>query len=149
MRLLMVEDEKYMAEAVAQVLRKNNYSVDLVYNGEDGLDYGPKVWKMNIQLLLLHLDFSTLGRIVPLFSCSLSRNRVEGMAMAKMASLIFLGLVVPFFVKSDAQYLAALLPSFWVAKLCIEGNSMFILPALTVCLAWIGKLGPKFVRKLY
>ncbi|WP_341876623.1 response regulator transcription factor [Defluviitalea saccharophila] len=40
MRLLMVEDEKYMAEAVAQVLKKNNYSVDLVYNGEDGLDYG-------------------------------------------------------------------------------------------------------------
>jgi len=40
MRLLMVEDEKYMADAIAQVLKKNNYSVDLVYNGEDGLDYG-------------------------------------------------------------------------------------------------------------
>lgn len=40
MRLLMVEDEKYMAEAVAQVLKKNNYSVDLAYNGEDGLDCG-------------------------------------------------------------------------------------------------------------
>lgn len=40
MRLLMVEDEKYMAEAVAQVLKKNNYSVDLVYSGEDGLDCG-------------------------------------------------------------------------------------------------------------
>lgn len=40
MRILMVEDEKYMAEAVAQVLKKNNYSVDLVYNGEDGLDCG-------------------------------------------------------------------------------------------------------------
>lgn len=40
MRILMVEDEKYMAEAVAQVLKKNNYSVDLAYNGEEGLDYG-------------------------------------------------------------------------------------------------------------
>ncbi|SHJ35271.1 response regulator transcription factor [Lutispora thermophila] len=40
MRLLMVEDEKYMAEAVVQVLKKNNYSVDLVYSGEEGLDYG-------------------------------------------------------------------------------------------------------------
>jgi len=36
----MVEDEKYMAEAVVQVLKKNNYSVDLVYSGEEGLDYG-------------------------------------------------------------------------------------------------------------
>lgn len=40
MRLLMVEDEKYMVEAVAQVLKKNNYSIDLAYNGEDGLDCG-------------------------------------------------------------------------------------------------------------
>ncbi|HWQ71921.1 MAG TPA: response regulator transcription factor [Desulfitobacteriaceae bacterium] len=40
MRILMVEDEKYMAEAVAQVLKKNHYSVDLAYNGEDGLDCG-------------------------------------------------------------------------------------------------------------
>ncbi|NLU53307.1 MAG: response regulator transcription factor [Clostridiaceae bacterium] len=40
MRLLLVEDEKYMAEAVAQVLKKNNYTVDLAYNGEDGLDCG-------------------------------------------------------------------------------------------------------------
>jgi DNA-binding response OmpR family regulator len=40
MRILMVEDEKYMAEAVAQVLKKYNYSVDLEHNGEDGLDCG-------------------------------------------------------------------------------------------------------------
>lgn len=38
MRVLMVEDERYMAEAVAQVLKKNHYSVDLEPNGEDGLD---------------------------------------------------------------------------------------------------------------
>ena len=40
MRILMVEDERYMAEAVALVLKKNNYSVDLEYNGEAGLDSG-------------------------------------------------------------------------------------------------------------
>lgn len=38
MRILMVEDEKYLAEAIAQVLKKNNYSVDLAYDGEYGLD---------------------------------------------------------------------------------------------------------------
>jgi two-component system response regulator ArlR len=37
MKILYVEDEKHMALAVAQVLQKNNYSVDLAYNGEDGL----------------------------------------------------------------------------------------------------------------
>ncbi|MBU8881324.1 response regulator transcription factor [Bacillus sp. FJAT-29790] len=40
MRILMVEDEKYMAEAIAQVLKKNHYSVDVVYDGEEGLDCG-------------------------------------------------------------------------------------------------------------
>lgn len=38
MKILYVEDEKYMALAVVQVLKKNNYSVDLAYNGESGLD---------------------------------------------------------------------------------------------------------------
>ncbi|WP_315079098.1 response regulator transcription factor [uncultured Clostridium sp.] len=40
MRILMVEDEKYMAEAIAAVLKKNNYTVDLAYDGEYGLDCG-------------------------------------------------------------------------------------------------------------
>lgn len=38
MRVLMVEDEKYIAEAVEQVLKKNHYSVDLAFDGEYGLD---------------------------------------------------------------------------------------------------------------
>ena len=36
----MVEDEKHLAEAVAVVLKKNNYSVDLAHDGEYGLDCG-------------------------------------------------------------------------------------------------------------
>lgn len=38
MRILLVEDEKYMAQAVAQVLEKSNYTVDLAHDGEYGLD---------------------------------------------------------------------------------------------------------------
>jgi two-component system, OmpR family, response regulator ArlR len=37
-RVLMVEDEKYMAKAVAEVLKKNHYTVDLAHDGEYGLD---------------------------------------------------------------------------------------------------------------
>jgi len=39
MRILLVEDEKHLAEAISQILKKNNYTVDMVYDGEDGLDY--------------------------------------------------------------------------------------------------------------
>jgi DNA-binding response OmpR family regulator len=37
MKVLLVEDERYLAEAVAQILRKNNYDVDLAFDGEEGL----------------------------------------------------------------------------------------------------------------
>lgn len=40
MRLLLVEDEKQLSEALQQILIKNNYLVDAVFNGEDGLNYG-------------------------------------------------------------------------------------------------------------
>ena len=39
MRVLLVEDERRLSDAVAQLLKKANYTVDTVYNGEDGLDY--------------------------------------------------------------------------------------------------------------
>ena len=39
MRLLYAEDEKSLARAVSTILRKNNYSVDVVYDGESALDY--------------------------------------------------------------------------------------------------------------
>ena len=38
MRILIVEDELHLAEALTQILRKNNYTVDAVYDGEAGLD---------------------------------------------------------------------------------------------------------------
>jgi DNA-binding response OmpR family regulator len=38
LRILLVEDEIHLAEAVAQLLNKNNYSVDMAHDGETGLD---------------------------------------------------------------------------------------------------------------
>ncbi|HAS72602.1 MAG TPA: DNA-binding response regulator [Clostridiales bacterium UBA8960] len=40
MRILMVEDEIHLAEAIAQILKKNHYTVDCVHDGESGFDYG-------------------------------------------------------------------------------------------------------------
>lgn len=39
MRILVVEDEVRLAEALAQILKKENYMVDTVHNGQDGFDY--------------------------------------------------------------------------------------------------------------
>ncbi|WP_461204923.1 response regulator transcription factor [Clostridium sp. DL1XJH146] len=40
MKILIVEDEVRLAEAVSHILKKQNYSVDMVHDGEEGLDFG-------------------------------------------------------------------------------------------------------------
>ena len=39
MRILVVEDEKRLAEAITQILLEKKYMVDTVYNGNDAYDY--------------------------------------------------------------------------------------------------------------
>ncbi|MBR7085405.1 MAG: response regulator transcription factor [Oscillospiraceae bacterium] len=39
MKILVVEDEEALAEALSEILKRNKYSVDAVYDGEDGLEY--------------------------------------------------------------------------------------------------------------
>ena len=39
MRILIVEDEAQLSEALGAILEKNNYIVDRVFDGESGLDY--------------------------------------------------------------------------------------------------------------
>jgi DNA-binding response OmpR family regulator len=40
MKILIVEDEVRLCEALAEILKKNKYIVDAVHDGESGLDYG-------------------------------------------------------------------------------------------------------------
>lgn len=39
MRLLLAEDERSLSRAIVTLLKRNNYSVDAVYNGQEALDY--------------------------------------------------------------------------------------------------------------
>ena len=39
MRLLLAEDERSLAKAVAAILEKNNFAVDVVFDGADALDW--------------------------------------------------------------------------------------------------------------
>ena len=40
MRVLIVEDERRLAEALGQITAEQRYQADVVYDGADGLDYG-------------------------------------------------------------------------------------------------------------
>lgn len=39
MRILLIEDEKHLSEAIVHLLKKHSYTVDAVYDGIDGYDY--------------------------------------------------------------------------------------------------------------
>jgi DNA-binding response OmpR family regulator len=39
MKILIVDDERQLTDAIVVILKQNNYLVDCAYNGEDGLDY--------------------------------------------------------------------------------------------------------------
>lgn len=51
MRLLLAEDEKELANALAAVFKHNNYSIDVVYNGADAYD-----WAVNTEYDGIILD---------------------------------------------------------------------------------------------
>lgn len=40
MRILVADDEQELTEVLAEILRRAHYSVDVVYNGQDALNYG-------------------------------------------------------------------------------------------------------------
>ena len=69
MRILVVEDELHLSEALSHILKKNNYTVDVANDGETGLDNAlsgiydvivldimlPKTDGITVQRVLTHL----------------------------------------------------------------------------------------------
>ncbi len=105
------------------------------------------VWPLSRALVCCALS-GILSVAVSLLLVSFSHNRVEGMAVSKLSGIIMLGLPVPFFLSSGAQYLFSPLPSFWIAKVCLENSILFAFPALFTSLIWTWALWRRFRKKL-
>lgn len=105
------------------------------------------VWSAPILLITCALS-SLLSIAVSLLLVSFSHNRVEGMALGKLTGIILMGLPVPFFLFSGVQYLFSILPSFWIAKLSVEDNYLYAIPALLTSFLWMWVLYGRFVKKL-
>jgi len=98
-------------------------------------------------LLLAGLLGGALSVPVCLLVVAFSHNRVEGMALAKIAGVILLGLPVPFFLKGGAQYLFSPLPSFWIAKVFTGGGVFPLAVSLAASALWTLTLYRAFARK--
>lgn len=99
-------------------------------------------------LLVTAIVASLHGLIIALMIVSFSGNKLEGMAVTKLSSLMVLGIMVPFFITERIEYLASPLPGFWMAKIVQKGGPLNVSAALLVSLVWIICLSKKFYRKI-
>ncbi|MHC1747322.1 MAG: ABC transporter permease [Cellulosilyticaceae bacterium] len=91
---------------------------------------------------------SPIGVIISLLIVSLSSNKVEGMAIAKLGGLIILGVAIPFFITDTRQYWGAFLPSFWVTKIVIAFSTGNLLIGIGVIAVWMYLLSHRFNKQI-
>lgn len=100
-------------------------------------------------VVLLGFTGTLQGVIIALLIVNLSSNKLEGMAITKMSTLIIIGAFVPYFVPAPIGYLLSFLPSFWTGKAIYENNILLMLPAIVIGGIWIGILFWIFQKKSF
>ena len=99
-------------------------------------------------MVIIAFVTAMLSLIESLLIITISNNKVEGMAITKLSSLLFLGIPAPFFITGGAQYLLFFLPSFWLTKFVIEDKLSYLIGSIVVAMIWILLLYKKFIRKI-
>ena len=85
MKILVVEDEVQLADTLAEILKRNKYNVDTVFDGDDGLEYARTGIYDCILLDIMLPGMSgmevlrRLGRDIPELSQSLCHIIASGM----------------------------------------------------------------------
>ena len=91
-------------------------------------------------VLCLSLAGALQGVIVALLVVALSANKLEGMAVTKLSSLILLGALVPCIVPVPLCFGLSFLPSFWMGQAILESRLLYFLPAVAEAGVWIAFL---------
>ena len=97
-------------------------------------------------IVLLALTGTLQGIIIALLIVALSSNKLEGMAITKLSTLMIMGAVVPYFVPKPVCYCLSILPSFWIGKAILESALIYMMMAVLVAGIWIWVLLRVFSR---
>lgn len=97
-------------------------------------------------ILLLAAGGTLQGMITSLLILTISSNKLEGMAVAKLSGLMMFGAAIPFFIKDDLQYALFSLPSFWIGKAVCENTRLYMLPAFPLLALWIFVLLKRYLQ---
>ena len=98
------------------------------------------VFSLEKRSAIMVLGLSVLGAVqaimVALMIITLSANKLEGMAVTKLAALTLLGIPAPFLLDGYCQFAVGFLPSFWAAK-AVQSEAVLYFPmALAAALIW-------------
>ena len=91
---------------------------------------------------------SFMAIMISMFVVSYAKNKMEGMALVKLSGLLILGIPVVFFVDRPVQYLFAVLPSYWMAKICVSGENWYLVPCMIISTVFICFLNLRFQKRL-
>jgi len=91
---------------------------------------------------LASLRSAVVALTVSLLVVAASRNRIEGMAVAKLCGLVLLGLVllgvaVPFIADSPRRFAAAFLPTFWMGEAAVRFSPVAVFAFAAVSVLWL------------
>ena len=73
MRILLAEDEQPLAKAIVKILKKNKYSADAVYDGEEAMNY---IMNGNYDLVILDIMMPKIDGLSVLKKVRQSGNKV-------------------------------------------------------------------------
>lgn len=60
---------------------------------------------------------------IALFLAATAANKVEGLALSKLCSLLFIGPIIAFFVQEPWQFVGIIFPTYWPAKIYLYGGA--------------------------
>ena len=100
-----------------------------------------------VEILFLSLAGSLQGIIIALIIVPLSTNKLEGMAVTKVSSLLMLGAFVPYFVSGPLQYGVSFLPSFWMGKALAEQEPLSMILTIVVAGIWLVVMKERYDRR--
>lgn len=92
---------------------------------------------------------SLTGICLAMMVVSFAGNRVEGLAVSKLMGISFIGLILIWFIPAPYHYFMAILPSFWIGMLLLDGiHVITLLFGMMCCFLWIAFFTRKFLKKI-
>lgn len=99
-----------------------------------------------LRVLCVALCGGLFGATLALLLLAFAGNKVEGLAVSKMMSMLMLPAIIPFITDSPWGYAAGVFPAFWMGAL-FKGPIYMLPAALIVCSVWLVLLYRKTLRR--